>query len=441
MADTISKLGCVSVKLGKANLGLLEALTIPEHERLERLGALKIHIQVEELLYVATCNRVEFLVLMPGDSSDPERIRMDIADIRNRLLDFFFNADPSQIVDFEPENFRLFVGREAVRHIFDVASSLDSIVIGESQILGQLKAAQQFCGNNALIGPVIERLLAASYKAAKKVRTETDLGKNSVSMASLVEIRLDEILAERPEAVIAIVGSGPMTPKMADIIRRNHRNRILFVNRTVSKIEEYAARFEGEAISLDSFVAQMSPFRAGVPIAEIIISSTSSPAPIFDAATLARINPGKIYAFDMAVPRDFCDTLSDSENLEIWNLEKLNMLAQRNRRERFRVIDQASRILDEQIRLYLQKEITQMITPLFDSALDESMALAQEGLSNLFKSKLSHLSENDRELLAHWSKKVLSHACYLPARQLARQIAESDSESDGNLGLLLKGAQ
>lgn len=427
MTDTISKIGCVSVRLGQANFDLLEALTIPERQRAERLAGLKIHLQVEELLYVATCNRVEFLVLIPGDSTD-------MADIRNRLLDFFFNADCSRIADFEPESFRLFAGREAVRHIFDVASSLDSIVIGESQILGQLKAAQQSCQDNVLTGPVIERLLAASYKAAKKVRTETDLGKNSVSMASLVEIRLDEILAEKPEAVIAIVGSGPMTPKIADIIRRNHKNRILFVNRTVSKIEEFAARFEGEAVSLDSFLA-------GVPGAEIIISSTSSPAPIFDATTLAKINPGKIYAFDMAVPRDFSDHLSDSENLEIWNLEKLNILAQKNRRERFRVIDQASRILEEQIRFYLQKEITQMITPLFDSALDESMALAQEGLSNLFKSKLAHLSETDRELLAHWSKKVLSHACYLPARQLARHIAENDSEGEGYLDLLLKGAQ
>src|SRR3989339_212614 len=120
MTDTISKIGCVSVKLGPANLALLEALTIPESERADRVSALKGHFQVDELLYVATCNRVEFLVLMPGDSTD-------VADIRNRILDFFFNADGTNPqVEFEPGSFRLFAGREAVRHIFDVAASLDS---------------------------------------------------------------------------------------------------------------------------------------------------------------------------------------------------------------------------------------------------------------------------------------------------------------------------
>jgi glutamyl-tRNA reductase len=434
MTDTISKIRCVSVKLGQASLDLLEALTIPEKQRADTLSRLKEHLQVQELLYVATCNRVEFLVVMAGAFSD-------VADVRNRLLDFYFKGNDSRKIDFEPISFRLFAGREAIRHIFEVAASLDSIVIGESQILGQLKAAQQYCQNLGLMGPIIERLLAASFRGAKKVRSETDLGKKSVSMASLAQIRLDEILKEKPEAVIAIVGSGPMTPKMADIIRRNHSNRILFVNRTVSKVEEYAARFGGEAVSLDKFLSRTESFGGDVPKVDIIISSTSSPEPIFDRATLERIGAGRMLAFDLAIPRDFCESLTDSEKIEVWNLERLNMLAQKNRRERFRVIDQASRILDEQIKFHLQKEVAQMITPLFDSALDESMALAQEGLSSLFESKLSHLSESDRQLLAHWSKKVLSHACYLPARQLARRIAESDSERDNNLGLLLKGAQ
>jgi glutamyl-tRNA reductase len=428
MTDTISKLGCVSVKLGQAGLGLLESLTIPEDIRREQLNILKSILGVSELLYLATCNRVEFLVLLPDSA-------VDIADIRNRILDFFFRRDESSPnVEFEPASFRLFAGRGAVRHIFDVAGSLDSIVIGESQILGQLKAAQQFSQENGLSGHVIERLLSASFKAAKKIRTETELGKKPVSMASLVEIRLDDVLREKPEAIVAIIGSGPMTPKMADIIRRNHQNRILFVNRTVAKIDEFATRFQGRAVGLDEFLS-------GAHRADIIVSSTSSPEPIFTDETLANINTGKIIAFDLAIPRDFSDNLFDSVNLELWNLERLNILAQKNRRERFRVIDQASRIIDEQLSFYLQKEIAQMITPLFDSALDESMAIAQEGLSNLFNGKLSHLSEKDRELLAHWSKKVLSHACYLPARQLARRIAESDSEQPSNLALLLKAAE
>ncbi len=218
MRDSISRIACVSTKLGKAGIGLLEALTIPEVKRIETLTALKNHLGVSELVYLATCNRVEFVVVR-------ENSREDIAGLRNRILDFFFNSEESPRPNFEPESFRLYVGREAVRHIFRVASSLDSIVIGEAQILGQVKAAHQLAQESNLSGAILERLFSAAYKAAKLVRTETELGKNPVSIASLVALRLDEILAERPEAAIAIIGSGPMTPKMAEIIRKKSEKR------------------------------------------------------------------------------------------------------------------------------------------------------------------------------------------------------------------------
>jgi glutamyl-tRNA reductase len=282
----------------------------------------------------------------------------------------------------------------------------------------------------------LDRLFSAAFKAAKMVRTETELGKKAVSMASLVSIRLDEIIADTQDANIAIIGSGSMTPKMAEILRKKHKNQIYFVNRTVSKVEPYAEKYNGKALSLDDFLS-------GDYKVTVVISSTSSTEPIFTPHNIAAFTNGgdKFFAFDLAIPRDFASSLDNSESLEIWNLEKLNQLAQINRRERFRTVDQANRIIDEQLRIYLRKEITQMISPLFDSALDESMTLAEEGLVNLFNSKLAHLSPDDQATLLHWSKKVLSRACYLPARQLAEQIANDDIEQDRNLSLFVKMAR
>jgi len=429
MKETISKISCISTKLGKAGLELLEALTIPETQRAEQLTGLKKHLDAAELVYVATCNRVEFIVFAPEASHDT-------ADLRNRILDFFFRWEGGvRRIDFEPDNFRLFSGLDAVRHIFDVAASLDSIVIGEAQILGQVKEAHRFCQDNDLCGDLLDRLLAAAYKAAKMVRTDTDLGKKPVSMASLVALRLDQILAESSHATIAIVGSGSMTVKMAEIIRKHHANRLLFVNRTTAKVESMVKKYNGDVVGLDRFLA-------GLAKADIIISSTASPDPIFDHDHVSRIAAGrKLYVFDLAIPRDFAAELTDSETLEIWNLEKLNILAQANRRDRFRTVDQASRIIDDQARQYLQKEITQIISPLFDSALDESMAMAREGLANLFNGKLSHLSQKDRDLIFYWSKKVLARACYLPARQLAANIANSDVAPDLRLSYFAKNAR
>lgn len=429
MKETISRINCVSVKLGKAGLELLEALTIPEAVRVERLTDLKNRLEISELIYVATCNRVEFIVY----TATPH---VDAAALRNQILDFFFHApDGPRKISFEPASFRLFSGIEAVRHIFELSASLDSIVIGEAQILGQVKEAQKFSQDNKLSGAVLDRLFAAAYKTAKQIRTETDLGKKPVSMASLVALRLDQILAELPEAAIAIIGSGPMTVKMAEIIRKTHANQLYFVNRTAAKVEPFAERFSGTVVALEEFLA-------GTWKVNIVISSTSSEEPIFCPQSTARITPPgqKLYAFDLAVPRDFDAALGDSDLLEIWNLEKLNLLAQQNRRERFRTVDQAARIIDLQVRQYLQKEITQLISPLFDSVRDESMVMAQEGLESLFSGKLSHLSQSDRELITFWSKKVLERACYLPARQLAANIANSDIDQDLRLSYFLKNA-
>jgi len=429
MKETISKINCVSTKLGKASLELLEALTLPEDKRVSQLTGLKKYLDASELVYVATCNRVEFIVYAPESA-------YDAADLRNRILDFFFCVEGgTRKLEFEPDNFRLFSGLDAVRHIFDVAASLDSIVIGEAQILGQVKDAHRFCQDNDLCGDLLDRLLSAAYKAAKMVRTDTELGKKPVSMASLVSLRLDQILVEIPEAKIAIIGSGPMTIKMAEIIRKHHTNRMLFVNRTIAKVEAIAEKYNGTAVGLDEFLA-------GAAQADIIISSTASPLPIIGREDVSRIAAGgKLYAFDLAMPRDFASELTDSDTLEIWNLEKLNILAQANRRDRFRTVDQASRIIDDQVRQYLQKEITQIISPIFDSALDESMAMAQEGLANLFSGKLSHLSQQDRDLIFYWSKKVLARACYLPARQLAANIANSDVAPDLQLSYFAKNAR
>ena len=426
MNDSISKIACVSTKLGKAGIELLEALTIPEPQRIEKLTTLKIYLGVSELVYLSTCNRVEFVAVRENSSED-------IAGLRNRILDFFFKVDGSSHPHFEPENFRLYAGREAVRHIFKVAASLDSIVIGEAQILGQVKAAHQLAQENQLSGTVLERLFSAAYKAAKLVRTETELGRNPVSIASLVTLRLDEILAELPESTISIIGSGPMTAKMAEIVRKKHNNQIVFVNRTVAKIEHIAEKYAGRAMSLDKFLE-------GNISADIIISSTSSSEPIFGAASLEKImtKKARVYAFDLAIPRDFAPELAADHRFEIWDMEKLNSLSQKNRRERFKTADHANRLIEEQLKIYLQKEITQMIAPLFDSAMNESITMAEEGLSNLFKGKLSHLTPGDQKLLLYWSKKVLSRACYLPARHLAEKIANSDIDHDIRLSLITR---
>jgi len=426
MANYISKIGCISIKIGKASLELLEAFNIPELTREKVLDEIKREFNLDGLIYVATCNRVEFIMLMPEGA--------EISNIRNAMLDNFLKDRPAKFKNrLEPDCFRLYRGRDAIRHVFRVAASLDSVVIGESQILGQLKDAHRFALSAGLSDPILDRIMMAAFKAAKQVRTETDLGKKPVSMASLVMQKIDQLLYESPQMSIAVVGSGPMTTKLAQIIRKRHNNQIYFINRTLSKVERIAEQFQGKAVHLNDYVS-------GRVRADIVVSSTSSEQPLFDAGNIDKLVPdgGKMYAFDMAIPRDFAANLLDHEAVKVWDLEGLNEISRQNRRERFRTADTANRIIEQQVINYIKKEIANMISPFFHSSLTETNEMADNSLEDLFKKKLSHLNENDQKLLKYWSQKLVNKACFTPARLLAEQIVEADLEDNLELTSLFE---
>ncbi len=428
MANHISRIGCISIKIGPASLELLEAFNIPEADREQNLRQIKEDFQLDGLIYIATCNRVEFVMLMP--------VGQMVADIRNALLDRFLQKQQGKLRGrVEPDCFRLHTGRSAVRHIFRVASSLDSVVVGEAQILGQIKDAHRAAISAGLSNALLDRVMAAAFKTAKQVRTETDLGKKPVSMASLVMQKIDQLLYESPQMTIGIVGSGPMTAKLAQIIRKRHNNKIFFANRTLSKVEKMAAQFQGVAVALDVFLTGKYPV-------DIIVSSTSSESPIFNDSNINNIIPDghKLYAFDMAIPRDFSADVNEREDVEVWDIEGLNELSRQNRRDRFRIADKAHRIVEEQLIGYMKKEIANMISPFFHSTLSETSAQAATGLEELFKKKLEHLSEEDREVIKYWSQKLVNKACFSPAQLLAEQIVDAELEDNLELtGLFLNG--
>jgi len=140
----------------------------------------------------------------------------------------------------------------------------------------------------------------------------------------------------------------------------------------------------------------------------------------------------------MAVPRDFSSDLAGHKAVKIWDIEGLNEISRQNRRERFRTADTANRIVEEQVISYMKKEIANMISPFFHSTLSETAAMADNGLADLFKKKLSHLDENDQKLLQYWSQKLVNKACFTPARLLAEQIVEADLEDNLELTSLFE---
>ena len=339
-----------------------------------------------------------------------------MADVRNRILDFFFRNHKE--VSFSPDDFVVRSGLEAVRHIFTVASALDSLVIGESQILGQMKEAHAYAVDNGLAGEKLDKIFQQAFKVAKKVRTDTDLGKKSVSMISLATSLIGEIIQSEGATPVALVGAGAMTHKLASFLTGRQVTDLLFVNRTVEKAEALAQQYGGRAMGLDQFLS-------GGVSARIICTATSSPTPIFtdqSAATLLAAND-RILFLDLAIPRDVAIDNTLDDRIAICDILRLKDISERNRRQRFRDVDKAQEIIAHEVVGYHKGKIEEELRPVFSQAHQESRDFAEKGLERLFETRLAHLDGADRATINHWVEKLISYATFLPSRAMAERIA------------------
>jgi len=405
----MQRLGIIGVNIQSQNIGLMEHMTIPLPRRAEALQELKATLNVEELTYIATCNRVEFVfICRPGSGS---------IEVRNRLLDYFFKDNRE--ISFDPNDFTVFSGQMAIRHLFSVASALDSLVLGEAQILGQVKDAFAFAEEHNLAGENLQKIFSHTFKVAKKVRSETDLGKKSVSMISLVTALIKEIWEAEGPVPVALVGAGPMTAKLADFLNTLGARDIYFVNRTVEKASTLAQQYGGQALALDEFMS-------APPQARIVCTATSSNAPIFTDISATRLISGgeDILFIDLAIPRDVAFENPVEKHVQIRNINDLKQIADRNRRHRFRDVDKARAIVSREVVSYYRSAVLDELSPAFNSSLAETREFAEKGLARLFETRLDQLDAADQAVITHWVDKLVSYATFLPARTMANQIVD-----------------
>lgn len=389
---------------------LLGRLTIPQESRSEILPEIKEFLGVDELVYLATCNRVEFV--FSADES------VSTTSVRNRILDYFFRENPG--ISFSPNDFYTKSGINAGRHLFSVASALDSLVIGEAQILGQIKDAYFAACENGLAGEQMASIFQRVFKVAKKVRTETELGKKSVSMVSLATSLIQDVIFDEGNIPVALIGVGEMSRKMARFLTGRGITDIVFVNRTEEKAAPLAEEFSGTTCALDTFLA--SP-----PCVRIICTSTGSPEPLFtddSIRELVRAN-SRLLFIDLAIPCDVEIEKSVENGLEIYNIDDLKKISDKNRRQRFRDVDKARAIIAEEINQYRRRIVESELKPVFNLSYQEAREYADGGLDRLFAKSLAHIDDKDKKQISRFVEKLVGFTTFLPARSLAERIAQS----------------
>jgi len=298
------------------------------------VGALRSAVEragVEEAVILSTCNRTE--IYCAGSSAS-------CAGIREWLGQFHgMGVGSIQPHIYEHRD------RAAVIHLMGVASGLDSLVLGEPQILGQVKTAYQTAVGAGTTGKLLGRLFQHTFSVAKQVRTDTAIGSSPVSVAFAAVSLAKQIFADLKDQTALLIGAGETVELAARHLDQQGLGRMIVANRTVERAHALAEQFDGFAIALTEIPAHL-------PEADIVISSTASPLPVLGKGTvesaLKRRKHRPIFMVDIAVPRDIEPEVGELDDIYLYTVDDLEDVIDENRRSRQQAADQAREIIDQQ---------------------------------------------------------------------------------------------
>jgi glutamyl-tRNA reductase len=405
--------GIIGTSIWQQNMPLLEKFTIDRASRRSDVVRLKKALGVDELVYLATCNRVEFIYA--------SKTKVSSGKLLHRLIDFFLCGERD--ISFFPNDFYHFVGREALVHLFRTAASLESLVVGETQITGQIKQAHQDSIEYGTAGRFTSSLVQEALQVAKRVKRETSIGVGALSVASLAATELRDRLANAGNSVIALVGAGPMTAKMARYIVENGLGTLVFVNRTVAKAEALAQEFGFEARSITEFLSSPGTCDA-------IVSATAATEVVFDKTFLAKlpVREQPLICVDLAVPRDFGIEFSLDPRVFLIDIPYLKSRGNGNLRQKFVEASKANEIVRESVTKYLSDRVESALKPIFHDSYRESLELADRSLESLFATTLASLGEEERSAIKQAVVGLIGHSSFQPVKLLSDRLASANMD-------------
>ncbi|MDD2850923.1 MAG: glutamyl-tRNA reductase [Desulfuromonadaceae bacterium] len=303
---------------------------------------------IVEGVIVSTCNRVEIYATTRDIAGGIARIKRFMADYHHLP----FEALESHLYSYHAE--------AAIRHVFRVASSLDSMVIGEPQILGQIKTSYGYAAEFKSSGIILNRFLHKAFSVAKRVRTETKIASSAVSVAFAAVELAKKILGDLSDKTVMLIGAGEMCELAAKHFLNSGAKGVMVTNRTFERAERLAEEFGGEAVRFESFLEHLHR-------ADIVLSSTGAPHCIIgpkDAEEVTRLRRSKpIFFIDIAVPRDIDPKVDDVENVYLFTVDHLQEIVQANLAQRNLEAEKAEQIIDQEIGQFHKWLSTLEVTP------------------------------------------------------------------------------
>jgi glutamyl-tRNA reductase len=378
--------------------------TLPLQELLTATGA-------SECCILSTCNRVEIITVCGDAENSPSALRR-----------FLFGK--TALSEDEAKKYSyLHQGSEAITHLFRVGASLDSMIVGEPQILGQLKQAYKIASEENCTGAILNRFLHKSFSVAKRIRTETNIGSSAVSISYAAVEMARKIFGDLQGKVVMLIGAGEMAELAAEHLINQGVGQVVVVNRTFERAVKLARQFNGKAAGLDELLTQLEDI-------DILISSTGAPGLVLKKDDVKPVMKQRhnrpLFLIDIAVPRDLDPELNNLDNVYLYDIDDLQQVVDVNKAERDKEAARGENIVAEEAMKFTQWLEGMEVSPTIAALRAKADSICQAELARTL-GNLKDLSPKAQVSLEKMAGAIVSKMLHDPIRYLK---AEDRHNSD-----------
>ncbi len=393
---------------------LREKLNFPFETLGEILPKFLTETHLDELVILSTCNRTEIYAV--GSEILTENI------IRIKQMLALYRKIPLE--DFN-DHLYIHHGSGAVRHLFRVSSSLDSMIIGESQITGQVKEAYDLARNVGCTGILLNGLFQQSFNVAKTIRTSTEVAKGAISVSSVAVDLAEKIFGDLRHKRVLIIGAGETGELTLKYLVQQGVRSITVANRHYERAVQLATTFHGEAIKFEDIYHYLKDV-------DIVLSSTSAPDVIIKKEHLLHVMPHRkyspIFLIDIAVPRDIESQVNTVDNVFLYNIDDLEQIVKNNLQGRTKELEKCEEIVEEEQKKFLNWYSTLSITPVIRKLNDRIEQIEQQELQRVLN-QIPDLTEEQKEKIKAMAQRMVGQFLHTPIENLKRHVSSGNGYS------------
>ncbi|MBI5943314.1 MAG: glutamyl-tRNA reductase [Chloroflexi bacterium] len=399
---------CLGLNHTTTPINLREQFSLSEdaiRSALARLACGYLSTAIAELIIISTCNRIE-IYTASGQSNFSE------------LEDFLSDVCGIPANQFRPHSYQ-YKNLDAARHLFEVAAGLDSLVIGEPQILGQIVRALELSRGQNMAGPILNRLFQSAIHAGKRARTDTAISRNPASVSSLAASLAERVVHPIAEAQVVIIGAGEMAELAVEALRKRGAQKILVVNRTLDRARAIADRWGAD-------IATFENINDALISADILISSTGAPHLILtermvsDAMTAREHRP--LVLIDIAVPRDIDSDAANIPHVKLYDIDNLNAKLEGALAERMAEVPQVKSILDEEIKEFDEYMKSLEMIPIISNIRQQAEIIRKEMFEKTLR-RLPELTDAERARIEAMTQALVKQILHAPTNRLRAEAS------------------